>query len=177
MKQIHLFSLLALVALSASCILVSGQFVVDFAIEDQTVDVSSVYREVIDLNEEDVYADHRDDIETISDLALIGRVENTGQTVIDVVAYITKDVTSYTTDTEVKQNAIRVWGAFKVNPGATETVGWDASAALFSTLGKEVLIDEVKGDGVFTIYIVASQGTYQFNVTNGSFVVVLDAGA
>ena len=110
-------------------------------------------------------------------IVFIGKVENTGQSAIDVVGYITKDLTSFTTDTQVKDSAIRVWGAFKVNPGETKTVGWDESAALFSTAGKQVLIDEVKGDGVFTIYIVASQGTYQFNVTNGSFVVVLDAGA
>lgn len=178
MKRIHLFSLLALIALSAGCILVSGQFIVDFEIPDKTiVNDSDVYREDIDLNEESVYADHREDIETASDLALIGKLKNTGGTNINVTAYITPSTTNYTDGDTVRTKAIQVWGPFQVAVGAEETVGWDASAALFSESGTQTLIFEVVNDGKFTLYILAAEGTYEFSVTQGSLVVVLDAGA
>jgi hypothetical protein len=48
---------------------------------------------------------------------------------------------------------------------------------LFSQAGKDLLIQEVKGDGSFTAYIISAGATLQtFRVDNGAIVLVLSAG-
>ena len=89
---------------------------------------------------------------------------------------MTADETSYTTDAEVKANGTKLWGPFAIGAGQTATIGWDESAKLFTGTGKAALLEEVKGDGIFTLYFVGSAGTYSFNVENGVLVLTLDGG-
>ena len=55
---------------------------------------------------------------------------------------------------------------------STEKVGWDRSASLF--VGRQALIDEVKGDGHFRLYVVVDSGS-NVTVTKGSLIVVVGA--
>ncbi len=60
--------------------------------------------------------------------------------------------------------------------GATRHIGWDESAGLFT--GRQVLLAEVKGDGVFTLFALGppGTGTSHFAVHKGQLVVTIDAG-
>ncbi len=84
--------------------------------------------------------------------------------------------TAYTTPTEVTTNATKLWGPFNVKAGEAKQVGWDESAALFDETGKALLLNEIKGDGKFTIYAIANVGTYSFKVDNGVLALTISAG-
>jgi hypothetical protein len=55
-------------------------------------------------------------------------------------------------------------------------VTWAESAKLFNAAGKNILINETKGDGSFTIYTIGTQGVYDIKVDDGVIVLVLNAG-
>lgn len=138
-------------------------------------------REVVDLNTIDEYTDHKDELEGLSDLAVVGRFTTVVGTGGDLELWITPDDTNYTTYAEVTANATKLWGAASIGeagtPGGTVVIGWDESAALFNKAGKDVLVNEVKGDGVFTAYIVSAGATAQtFRVDDGAILLVISGG-
>jgi hypothetical protein len=161
----------------AGCILTTGQITVDFDLADTTVtSPNNIEAKDVDLNTLEDYADHKDDLKGLSDLALLGEVTNNGASTIGIEAWVTTTETSYTTEAQVRANATKVWGPFNVAAGQTVNIGWDESAKLFTTVGKQLMIDEVKGDGIFTVYLIGTAGTYSFEVHNGLLVLTLDAG-
>ncbi len=159
------------------CVLVSGQFLIDFDLSnfDASTD-TAVTREDVDLTTKSDYNDHKNDLKGLSDVAVLGKITNNGATDIGVEVWMTAAPTTYTTPTQVTTNATRLWGPFNLAASATKQVGWDESAKLFSSTGKALLINEIKGDGQFTIYAIANAGTYSFNVDNGVLALVIDFG-
>ena len=165
------------IALAASgCVLTSGQFLIDFELDDFTATTqSTVTREDVDLNTEEDYNEHKEDLETLSDVAVLGTLNNTGAAPINVEVWMTAASSpTYTTSAEVIANATRLWGPFQVPANSSKTVDWDESADLFRSAGKELLIQEIKGDGQFTVYAIAAEETYSFEVQNGVLALVLD---
>jgi len=166
----------------AGCILTSGQFVIPFELADPLVvpGPSTVIPIPIDLNTESVYNDHKQDIAAITDAALLGDIENLGSNNIDIEFWMTPGPapSGPVTDDQVRNDpsAVLVWGPLSVAPGATVHIGWDQSAGLFT--GRQALLAQVKGDGVFTLYALgpAGAGTYHFSVHKGLLVVTIDAG-
>jgi hypothetical protein len=189
MRHLRLLALVLPLTL-CGCLLTTGQIAIDFDLGTVNVtDPDNLVAEQVDLNTIQDYVDHKDDISGVSDLALLGEITNNlgslsktgGKTVLGgdptlfVEAYITPTTTNYDTDTEVRANAVKLWGPLLVPPGATVNIDWDNSAALFSFAGKGTLINEIKGDGVFTIYVLGSSGFYDFTVTNATLVLTLEA--
>ncbi len=174
MKRLKMLALVLPLAF-VGCILTTGQITIDFDIGTVTItSPDNMEAEQVDLNTIQDYVDHKEDLEGVADMALLGEVENTGPA-LGVEAWLTKDVTNYTTDTQVRANGILVWGPFDLAAGETKRVQWDDSAKLFSPAGKQAVIDEVQGDGIFTVYILGAAGSYSFNVTECTLVLVLDA--
>ena len=178
---------LALVAVLASgCIITSAQVLAHFDLPnpvhiDASDDSELIY---VDL-EDDVgsdYTDNKDKLEDVIDLAVLGTFTNTGDQAGQVTVYISPGNTNYTNGTEVIANATQLWGPASIGAAgsadATVTIGWDESAALFSPDGKQILIEEAKGDGEFTIYTVGTANApgYDIQITDGKVVLVLDAG-
>ncbi len=159
----------------AGCLVTSGQILVTADLGNFNVTTTSVQDLDVDLNEISDYADNKETLEDLADIAILGEITNTGTNDIDVVAYMTRNVTSLTTSAEVLAVGVQIWGPFRVAAGATVRVDWDTSAALIGS-NKNVLIDEVKGDGTFTVYILGAAGSYSFTVDDGQLVLVLDAG-
>lgn len=170
-------SLLVVPLVLAGCWLTTGQVMVDFEIDDTTVtSPTNIQAEQIDLNDVQDYTDHKEDLDGLSDMALLGSVTNNGSTAIGVEAFVTPETTSYTTEAQVRANAVKVWGPFDVAAGQTVTIGWDESAQLITAAGEQLLIDETLGDGVFTLYLVGTTGTYNFSVNDGRLVLTLATG-
>ncbi|HEX7078093.1 MAG TPA: hypothetical protein VF363_06720 [Candidatus Eisenbacteria bacterium] len=168
---------LALLLLTPGCILTSGQIMINFDLPD--VDATSptgLTGQQIDLNTESDYKDHKDQLKDIVDFAVLGTFNNTGGEDVDVEVYMTRDLTTYTDETTVKTNGILLWGPFKVPVSGSKSIDWDGSAALFSAAGKKAILDEAKGDGSFTLYVVGKAGTYAFNVKDGILALVIDVG-
>ena len=166
---------LAIALAAPGCVLTSGQFLIDFDLDDfSTTTDTAVTREDVDLNTEEDYNDHKEDLQTLSDVAVLGTLINNGGAAINAEVWMTAGATAYTTADEVKNNATKLWGPFQVAAGATKTVDWDESASLFSKTGKDLLIAEIKGDGMFTVYMIAAEATYSFEVQNGVLALVLE---
>ena len=166
---------LAIALAAPGCVLTSGQFLIDFDLDSfSTTTESAVTREKVDLNTEEDYNDHKDELEGLADVAVLGTLINNGGAAINAEVWMTADETSYTTTAEVEANGTKLWGPFNVAAGATKTVDWDESAALFTTAGKALLINEIKGDGVFTVYMIAAEDTYSFEVQNGVLALVIE---
>jgi hypothetical protein len=165
-------------ALAAGCMLLSGQFLVSFDLYDPlTVTPTAVMAAGVDLNTVAAYRDHRDDLKGVTDLAVLGEFTNTGTTAVDVDVWMTPEPTAYTDAAAVALDgdAVKVWGPLRVAPGETKKIGWDASAALFRK-GRTALLEQVKGDGVFTLYALGGTSSYSFRVDHGSLVAVITAG-
>lgn len=165
---------------TAGCILVSGQFLLDFSLDDFAGSTeSTVTKADIDLTTESDYQDHKDDLKSIADIAILGKITNNGATPIGAEVWITPGPTpAYTTADDVRANATKLWGSLTVQPGPANavTVDWNESAKLFSTAGKTMLLDEAKGDGQFTLYAIGNDTTYNITVENGVLAIVLDFG-
>src|SRR5262252_6370669 len=171
----HTVSLLAVGALvTAGCMLTSGQFVATFELPDP-LDVSSTFFSGVDvdLNTVGDYHDHKDQLKRVEDLSLVGNFTNDNSTAAQVEVWIVPDASKLNlTPAQVKQNGTLLWGPLAVAANATERVDWDRSSALF--VRRQALIDEVKGDGHFVIYILAN-GAFHLTVTKGSLIVVVGA--
>lgn len=131
----------------------------------------------VDLNTISEYNDHKDKIETISDFAVVGTFTNVSGPAGAVEVWVTADATNYTTVAQVTANATKLWGpgAIGASPSSV-VVGWDESAALFNAAGKQLLLDEAKGDGVFTLYTFGTAGVYSIRVDDGGLILILSGG-
>jgi len=168
---------LVLAFAAAGCILVSGQFLVDFDLPDfQTQKDSNIVAQKVNLGDNSDYNDHKNDLKDVVDIAVLGKVTNHASATVGVEVWMTAGDTNYTTSTEISTNATKLWGPFVVLPGATKTVDWNESAKLFSSGGKTLLLNEVKGDGQFTLYAIGNTTTYDVSVDNGVLALTLDFG-
>lgn len=185
--RIALLSLALGAAAVPGCIITQGQILAHFDLTNPfTIGPSPAQpfiRELVDLNTIDEYADNKDNLEGLSDLAVIGTftnetpagANNTGGT---LEVWITTGNTNLADANAVTSSGTKLWGPASIGPSpASVTIGWDESSALFNDAGKKLLIDAIKGDGVFTAYIISSGATTQtFRVDNGAIVLVLSGG-
>ena len=178
MKNLRWIVPALLLAIAApGCVLVSGQFLIDFNLDNfGATTETTVTRENVDLTTKSDYQDHKSELKGLADVAVLGKVTNTGASDIGIEVWMTGAPTNYSTAGQVTANATKLWGPFNLASGASKQVGWDESAKLFSTTGKALLLNEIKGDGQFTIYAIANAGTYSFKVDNGVLALVIDFG-
>jgi len=175
---------LLLAALTASgCFLLSGQFTVSSDLTDPLTIAGSgsLVSEQIDLNTESDYKDHKSDLKDLVDCAFLGTFKNNSTTTtLSIEVWMTPALTSYTTDAPPGLSAdptrVKVWGPLTLAANESKKIGWDESSALFTKAGKQALLTEVKGDGSFTVYAKGTSATYNFTLTHGVAVVVIDAG-
>ncbi len=183
MKTLRLtLPLLALAGLmSSGCILTSAQIMATYDLPNPFTVTNTVALQSIDvdLNTIGDYADNKDKLKDVADLALLGKfINNAGSPALGVTVYITPAFTTHADAAAViaDPTAVKVWGPFNLPAGASTTaISWDGSAALFGA-GKSALINEIKGDGKFTLYAVGTTGTYNITIQNGALVLVLDGG-
>lgn len=172
---------LLLAALTASgCWLISGQFTVSENLPDplNVASPTSLVSAPIDLNDQNTYKDHKSDLKGLVDCALLGTARNNTGTAVTVEVWLTPALTNYTTEGQLNADAsrIKVWGPLALSANQSKKIDWDESAGLFSKAGKTALLNEVKGDGAFTLYAKGTGGAYNFTLLNGVAVVVIDAG-
>lgn len=178
-----LLSLLGLAAvLSNGCFLVSAQILTAFDLTNPfTIDATdNMERILVDLNDIEDYADNKDKLKGLSDVAILGTFVNTAGPAGTVSAYMTADNTNLADAGAIIAGATKLWGPGSIGASGTAegtvTIDWDTSAGLFDAAGKKLLIDEALGDGSFTLYMIGTDGgTYTIRVDDGVVVLVLDA--
>jgi hypothetical protein len=173
-------SLLLAGLMASGCWLTSGQFTVSSDLPDplNVTSPTSLFSAQIDLNTESDYKDHKSDLKDLVDCALLGTFRNNTGTAITVEVWMTPGVTNHSTETDLNLDGtkVKLWGPLALKGNESKKIAWDESAALFSNAGKTALVNEAKGDGVFTLYAKGTGGTYDFTLLHGVAVVVIDAG-
>lgn len=170
---------LALALVFPGCVFTSGQIRIDFKLDNFTASTdSAITGQQINLADKKEYRDNKDKLKDLSDLAVLGKITNNGASTIHVEVWMTPDTTSYSTVAALKgdNTAQPVWGPFTLAAGQSRVIDWDGSAKLFSAAGKAALLNEAKGDGLFSLYAIAEEGTYSFSVDSGELILVLDVG-
>lgn len=162
----------------AGCLLTSGQFLVSVdLLPGQPIVATNpgVVPIPVDLTTEDVYNDYKENLVSVADLALLGEVTNSGATAASVTFYMTPEATTYTEAGAVLADptTIAVWGPFSAAAGETKRIDWNDSAGLF--VGRQAVLDELKGDGKFTFYAIGTVGA-SATISEGILVLVIDAG-
>jgi len=174
-RSLSLVALLALALVATpGCMLTSGQFVVTYNLPDP-LNVTSALTLTgadVDLNTISEYNDHKNELKRIEDLSLVGDFTNNNSTAAQIEVWIVPSGALNLTPQQLQANGSRLWGPLAVAANSTESVDWDRSAALF--VGRQALIDEVKGDGHFSLYVVAN-GAFNVTVTKGTLIVVVGA--
>jgi hypothetical protein len=183
MKNLRWFlpSLALAALLGNGCIITSTQVLANFALTNPVpiLPGTPVWREYVDLNTVKDYADNRDKIKGLSDIAVVGKfVNQAGSPAGSVEIWITAGNTNLTTVPGVHASATLLWGPVGVDAGpSTKSINWNDSAKLFNAPGKQILIDAMKGSGVFTAYIFASgAGGNTIDIQNGAIILVIAAG-
>ena len=171
---------LALGFATPGCILTSGQVLIDFDLPNFTASsTTGIDGTTIDLNTEKEYADNKEKLKDLTDLAVLGKFTNNSATAVNVTVWMTTTPSSHLTQAALMSDPTRVqlWGPFQVAGSATKTIDWNTSAQLFSTAGKAALLQQAKTEGNFSLYVVGPPATaYDFSVANGSLVLVIDVG-
>lgn len=168
---------LALALLTAAgCVLVSGQFLVKFDIGDLSINsATAVNGYYVDLATNSTYNDHKKDIKSLEDVALVGSIHNTGVASLTLNVYLRDGNPGALAAATVTSTGTRVWGPLTVAAGATEKIDWDRSSGLFG-IGKDALFTRVKSGAPFTLYAVGSTVPFSFDFDNAVLIAVIGAG-
>lgn len=172
---------IALAALTATgCFLISGQIVVSANLGDlHAVNGLSSVGMYVDLSAESPdYKKHKDKLKDIVDIAVLGTFRNNLAVPVSGEVWIVPSPSSAALLADqasvTAAGGLKLW-AMSLGANETRKVDWDASAGLFTAAGKTTLKNEIKGDGVFTLYLFGSTTTYDIEVTNAVVVAVISA--
>lgn len=183
MKNLRWF--LPIVALAAvlgnGCIITSAQVLAHFSLTNPihiTPPGTPMFTEVVDLNTVKDYTDNKDKLKGLSDVAIVGTFTNLVGPAGGVEVWITPGVGSATTIATAKLGSTLLWGPGSIAAApASHTVDWNESSKLFNAPGKQILIDAMKGAGVFTVYIFPSGAAGNtIDVSDGQIILVIAAG-
>ena len=175
----------ALAFAAVACAPLSGQFIADYDLGDVSGVPQSGSQDGqglllqfrhIDLATESEYEDHKDELKGLADLAVVGTLTNTGAGALGLELWVTPGNSGAlgTVDEVIAAGGVRLWGPMNLAAGASNAIGWDESAALFVDAGKQMLLDQAKGDGEFTLYLVGNNSSY--TLSNAHLILVLSAG-
>ena len=168
--------------LSNGCVLTSAQILVHYDLWNPVTIVANTDwgRLAVDLNTEDDYAKHKDKLKGLTDLAILGKFTNLSGPAGNVTVYIDAGTTTRTTLADITTNSTMLWGPVSIGASgttaATLDIGWNDSAKLFNAAGRKILINQVKGTGLLTLYMVGSTGTYQIKIERGKLILVIEGG-
>jgi hypothetical protein len=161
MKMTIGITLAAATALIFGGCLLTGQITVF-----QSIDVGAATNTVItpvsvDLNEESDYTDHKDDIKSVDGISVVAVVQNNLPSPARVKLYLSND-NSLNTVAEVEDQATLVFVSPTVPASGMLNIGWADGFQYIEN--EDAVIDEVLGDGIFTIYTIADVVPFALDV-------------
>lgn len=167
--------------LGNGCIITSTQVLTNFDLTNPIHIIppgTPMFVEHVDLNTVKDYADNKDKLKGLSDVAIVGTFKNLVGPAGGVEVWITPGITNFATIPAAQIGATLLWGPSTIGAApATHTVNWNDSAKLFNAAGKQILIDAMKGSGVFTVYIFPSGAAGNtIDIEQGSIILVIAAG-
>lgn len=166
-----------LVVLACSCWLLSGTWVIIYHVEDATVHPhSSFYSFPVDLTGEEVWQDHKDDIDDIADVSFTFKLANTdttdtARTIIGRI-YISSDSTLGDT-LAVDTSATIILDGMSVPPGDTLQM---TLAHYYDLLQNFDTLKNLVKTGIFTVYAIVPNAPNNMKFFDVWVVVTISAG-
>ncbi len=160
-KTIGISMSAALLVLIGGCLLVSGQQTFYRRIDIGVTTNTTVNAISVDLNEEEDYVDHRDEIKSVDAISVVASVKNNLPAAAKMEIYISDDDALATVD-DVKSDAKLVFVSPTVAASDTLTIGW--ADGFKYMVDKQPVIDQILGDGVFVVYAVADEVPFSLDV-------------
>src|SRR5689334_18745475 len=149
----------ALAALTATgCFLISAQILVSVALGNlSAVTGAASAGKYIDLAAESSdYKDHKSKLKDIPDIAVLGTIKNNLAAPVSGEVWLVPNPSGslLLADKSAVQAAggIKVW-SLSLAANETRKIDWDTSAGLFTSAGKAALVSDIKGDGIFALYV------------------------
>jgi len=128
----------------------------------------------VDLTEEDVWKDHKDDIKNIDDVGFeLWLTNDTNYSLTGEVYIAPFDSAAYTTAAEAEANASLILQALNMPAGATTYIDWPTS------LDHMANVETLKGfaeEGKFTIYALTTTLPFKMTVDSATVIVTVTYG-
>jgi len=163
--------------LLAGCI-VTGTFVITKKIDDFAASTSGTFDAVdVDVTQEDVWIDHKDNIKNISDVRFHGTIGNNSNNPAAGQIYFSNHST-YETPDQVREaaddgDAILVFSGFTIQPQEQYILTFSESAKYRQNLDRALKLIET---GRFYMYALTPDDIFSLQVTHAYVLLVLDAG-
>lgn len=162
MKTRIMILIAAVAALVLGGCLVSGQITIFQTINETTSTNLVVTPILVDLNEEEDYVEHKNDIESVDEISVVAIIRNNLATAADVKMYLSDDpnLTSVA-EVEDPDNATLVFVGPTVPASGTLKIGW--ADGFKYIVDKQAIAEQLVGDGIFVLYAVAD-GTFSLRI-------------
>lgn len=162
-----------LVILVSSCFLFSGTWVIIFEVDNEDIHPSqSFYKFTVDLTGEDIWQDHKDDIDDIADISFTFKLANTGAGTLTGRVYVSSDSTLADT-TAVDSLATIILDGISVAPGDTLQM---TLAHYYDLLQNFDTLKELVKSGIFTAYAIVPNAPSDMEFFDVIVVVTISAG-
>ena len=171
MKRKLLIVLALLVPVVIAGCIASGTIVLVFDVEGFGSSNATLDRRNINLADNGDYDDHKDNLKSVDAITLAGFIVNHGTSDVSAEAWISDDST-LTTVGDIQNNGTLIFVSPTIPAGDTLFLTWSDGMQYMRNIG--VLEDEIKDDGVFTMYGIAS-GPFNL-VYDLSIVITITAG-
>lgn len=168
-----LWGCILLILLVSSCFLFSGTWVIIYEVEDANIHPSqSFYKFTVDLTEEDIWKDHKDDIDDIADISFTFKLANTGDDTLTGRVYVSSD--SVLADTAaVKSSATIILDGITVASGDTLQM---TLAHYYDLLQNFGTLKNLVKSGKFTAYAIVPNAPNDMEFFDVIVVVTISGG-
>lgn len=151
----------ALVVLIGGCLLTTGQTTFYRRIDIGATTNTTVTAVRVDLNEEEDYTDHKDEIKSVDAISVVAIIKNNLPAAAKMEIYISDDAGLTTVD-DVKSDGKLVFASPTVPASETLKIGW--ADGFKYMVDKQPVIDQILGDGVFVMYAIADETPFSLDV-------------
>lgn len=176
MKKIRFFAalsaLLAFAILPGCDSLLSGTFVIDYMVYDIDITSGSEWDLFqVDLTDEDVWKDHKDEIKNIDNVGVELWITNPTTGVQTAELYITDyDNTGYVSATAIRQNTDVVFDNLSAAPQTQTHIDWSTSLGHVTDLNKLQTYAEL---GRFAVYTITTTLPYAIEIDSARVIVTV----
>jgi hypothetical protein len=171
MKKNLLLVLALLIPIVIAGCIASGTIVLVFDVDGFQSSNTTLDHRNVNLTENSDYDDHKDKIKSVDAITLTGFIVNNGSSEISAEAWISDDST-LTTVADIQNNGTLIFESPTIPAGDTLFLEWADGMQYMRNFG--ILEDEIKNDGIFTVYGIASG---PFNLTYDlSIIISITAG-
>jgi hypothetical protein len=141
----------------SSCFLFSGTWVIIYKVDQADIQAKpGFYKFTVDLTTEDIWQDHKDDIDDIADISITFELANRGAESATGRVYVSSDSTLADT-TAVKSSATIILDGISVAAGDTLQM---TMAHYYDILQNFDTLKDLVKSGVFTAYAIVPNTLY-----------------